>query len=153
IAVHEPEGLTTASLPASSKISMNRSARERASLLYPVLKAGCPQQVCRSSKTTSHPARRSTSTALVPIEGHKWSTTQVMNKETRKNNYRFEVSTAKGLGRFSSRIITRPRPQAVLPCLTLKRFDPRVVSLLGPSVFILLSCNARTLPSRPLRRR
>jgi hypothetical protein len=54
------------------------------------LKAGCPQQVCRSSKTTSHPARRSTSTALVPIEGHNWSTTQVMNKETRKSQIPLE---------------------------------------------------------------
>src|ERR1051325_4647608 len=105
MAVHEPEGLTTASLPASSKISMNRSARERASLLYPVLKAGCPQQVCRSSKTTSHPARRGTSTALVPIKANKGSTTKVIKKEPRKDNSLFEVSTPKGLGGVSSRII------------------------------------------------
>src|SRR5882724_2081617 len=66
----------------SSHSWMKRSATCRASTRYPVLKAGWPQQVCRSSNSISQPARRKTSTVLVPTLAHIWSTMQVTNSPT-----------------------------------------------------------------------
>src|SRR6266576_6766675 len=83
MAVHDPDGLTIASAPLASKISISRRASERASSRYPVLNAGCPQQVWRSSNSTVHPARRSTSTAPTAAAGQSWSARQVTNSDTR----------------------------------------------------------------------
>src|SRR6266550_8407816 len=83
MAVHDPEGLTIASAPFASKIPMSRRASARASSRYPVLNAGCPQQVWRSSNSTVHPARRSTATAPTAAAGQSWSARQVTNNDTR----------------------------------------------------------------------
>src|SRR3989475_531598 len=58
-----------ASAPLDSKISMSRRASAHASGRYPVLNAGCPQHVWRSSNCTSHPTRRSTRTAPAAAVG------------------------------------------------------------------------------------
>src|SRR2546422_2344379 len=52
MAVHDPEGLTIASASLDSKTSISRRASARASGRYPVLNAGCPQHVWRSSNST-----------------------------------------------------------------------------------------------------
>src|SRR5262249_10024595 len=78
--VHDPEGATTYSL--SAKISINRFANARASSVNPLLKAGCPQQVCSIRNSTSTPSLLSTVTTLIPASGKNWSTRQVMNSET-----------------------------------------------------------------------
>src|SRR5678815_2011473 len=61
---------------------MNLRPTCRASSRYPVLKAGCEQQVCLSSNWTSQPTRRNTSTLLTPTLLHSWSTRHVTKSET-----------------------------------------------------------------------
>src|SRR5215468_6689826 len=78
--VHEPEGATIYSL--SLKISINRFANVRASIVNPLLKAGCPQQVCSTRNSTSTPNLLRTVTTLIPASGKNWSTRQVMKRET-----------------------------------------------------------------------
>jgi hypothetical protein len=81
MAVQEPDGTTTASL--ASKVSRKWRATVRASARYPLLNAGCPQQVWFSGKSTWHPARSSTSAIAMPTCGKSWSTMQVTNSDTR----------------------------------------------------------------------
>src|SRR5208282_127913 len=78
--VQDPEGDTTTS--AEPKTRTKRSASGRASSQYPVLNAGCPQQVWASGKSTSYPIRRSTRTTSIPTWGWSWSTKHGMNRET-----------------------------------------------------------------------
>src|SRR5271155_1560853 len=78
--VHEPEGQTTIS--ALRKICTKRSATGRASFQYPVLNAGCPQQVCSRGNSVSYPIRRSTRTMSRPTSGASWSTKHGTNRDT-----------------------------------------------------------------------
>src|SRR6185369_2657366 len=82
MAAHDPDGVTIASALPLSNTSMNLRPTCRASSRYPVLKAGCEQQVCLSSNWTSQPTRRNTSTLLTPTPLHSWSTKNVTKSET-----------------------------------------------------------------------
>ena len=75
----EPDGTTTYSLPSNCR--RRRRASGFASFQNPELKAGCPQHVWPSGKSTSTPSRRSTRTVLSPTSGKNWSTTQETNRE------------------------------------------------------------------------
>ena len=80
MAVQEPLGRTMASY--GSKMVMARWANRRASWRKPLLKKGCPQQVCAWGKSTAQPARRSRRAAATPTSGMIWSTRQVTQRAT-----------------------------------------------------------------------
>src|SRR6266542_6067364 len=79
--VQEPDGTTTYS--ASRNTFRKCRATCRASPRYPLLNAGCPQQVWASVKSTLNPARSNTSAMAIPTLGNNWSTIQVTKSETR----------------------------------------------------------------------
>jgi hypothetical protein len=67
MAVQEPDGTTIDSLV--SKVSRKCRATVRASARYPLLNAGCPQQVWFSGKSTWQPTRSRTSAMAIPTWG------------------------------------------------------------------------------------
>src|SRR5258708_40197270 len=78
--VHDPEGHTTISAFLNTR--RNFSAQGRVSFQYPVLNAGCPQQVWSRGKSTSQPIRRRTFTVSIATSGSSWSTKQGTKSDT-----------------------------------------------------------------------
>ena len=65
---------------ASPNMEMNLSATACASSLYPLLNAGCPQQVCPGGNSTSTPSLSRTLTIPSPTPGKKVSTRHVTKR-------------------------------------------------------------------------
>src|SRR5699024_5592043 len=80
IETQEPEGLTTYSLSQKASIICFIAFLE--SCKYPLLKAGCPQQVCFFGKSTEQPSFSKSSIVSFPTFGLMTSHIQVINKET-----------------------------------------------------------------------
>src|SRR3954453_14584172 len=78
---HDPDGATTYAY--GSKVAMKCRASAAASFVSPLLKAGCPQQVCAVGTSTVQPASLSSFNAAKPMRGRIASTRQVTNRATR----------------------------------------------------------------------
>src|SRR5699024_4451205 len=80
IPMQEPDGATTNSESEKAFIICFMAFFDWR--VYPLLNAGCPQHVCFSGKSTSHPAFSSISTVAFPMFAWNISHKHVMNNET-----------------------------------------------------------------------